>query len=156
MAGGAAGGVAGRGRGEGIVARHLVLAWGVPPFELDAESVILRLQLVDGLVRFTLNVVSDVAHMDDLVISRAEAATCILKVHADNVELAAQGRGGVQLRVILTLELVMLALQRLELLVQAEILSDKITADDVAMLVLSLDKGGFIVHSGLRVMSLPR
>ena len=73
----------------------------------------------------------------------------------NNIELAMQGRGGVQLQVILTLELVMLALQRLELLVQAEILSDKIATDDVAMLVLSLDKGGFIVHSRLCVMSLP-
>ena len=109
--GGAAGGVAGRGCGEGIAARHLASAWGVPPFELDAESVVLRLQLVDGLIRFMLNVISNVACADDLIVSRAEAATCILKVHVDNVELVAQGRGGVQLRVILTLELVMLVLQ---------------------------------------------
>ena len=53
------------------------------------------------------------------------------------------------------LELIMLALQQLELLAQAEILSNKIAADDVATLVLSLDEGGFIVHSGLRIMSLP-
>ena len=73
----------------------------------------------------------------------------------NKIELAVQGRGGVQLQVVLTLELVMLALQRLELLVQAEILSDKIAADDIAILVLSLDKGRSIIHSRLRVMSLP-
>ena len=127
----------------------------MPPFELEAEHFVLVLQLTDGLVRFTLNVVSDVARADDLVISRAEAATSIFKVHADSVELATQGRGGVLLRVILPPEIVVLPLQRLELLVHAEILRDEIAADDVATLVLSLDKGGFVVHSGLRVMSLP-
>ena len=98
-----AGGVAGWGHGEGIVVRHLVSAQGVPPFELDTEGVVLLLQLIDGFVHFTLNGVSDIACADDLIISQAEVAMCILKVHMNNVKLAAQGRGGVQLQVILTL-----------------------------------------------------
>jgi len=52
-------------------------------------------------------------------------------------------------------EIVLLPLQQLELLVHAEILHDKITVDDVAMLVLSLDEGGFVIYSRLCVMSLP-
>ena len=82
-------------------------------------------------------------------------ATSILKVHADSVKLTTQGRGGVLLRVVLLPEIVVLPLQRLELLVHTEILHNEIAVDDVATLVLSLDKGGFIVHSGLCVMSLP-
>jgi len=41
----------------------------VPPFELEAERFVLVLQLANGLVRFMLNVVSDVARADDLVVS---------------------------------------------------------------------------------------
>ena len=132
-----------------------MLARGVPPFDLEAEHVILVLQLADGLVRFTLNVVSDVAHADNLIISQVVAVTSILKVHADSVELAMQGRGGVLLQVVLSPEIVVLPLQRLELLVHAEILCNEIAADDIATLVLSLDKGGFVIHSRLHVMSLP-
>jgi len=128
----------------------------VPPFDLEAERVILVLQLADGLVHFTLNVVSDIVCADDLIVSRAEVATSIFKVHVDSVELATQGRGGVLLRVVLSPEIIVLPLQRLELLVHAEILRDEIAADDIATLVLSLDEGGFVIHSGLCVMSLPR
>jgi len=39
--------------------------------------------------------------------------------------------------------------------VHAEILCDEIAVDNIVTLVLSLDKGGFVVHSGLHVMSLP-
>ena len=137
------------------MARQLVLAQGMPLFKLEVEHVVLLLQLVDGFVRFMLNVISDITCMDDLVISRAEVAMCILKVHVNNVKLVAQGCGGIQLQVISMLKLIILALQRLELLAQAEILSNKIAVDDVTTLVLSLDKGGFIVHSGLHIMSLP-
>jgi len=66
-----------------------------------------------------------------------------------------QGRGGVLLQVVLSPEIIVLPLQQLELLVHAEILRDEIAVDDVVMLVLSLDKGGFVIHSRLRVMSLP-
>jgi len=79
------------------MARQLASVQGVPPFDLEAERVVLVLQLADGLVRFTLNVVSDITCADDLVVSRVEAATSIFKVHADSVELATQGRGGVLL-----------------------------------------------------------
>ena len=84
---------------------------GVPPFELEAERFVLVLQLADGLVRFMLNVVSDVVCVDDLVISRAEVVMSIFKVHTDSVKLATQGRGGVLLRVVLLLEIVVLPLQ---------------------------------------------
>ena len=45
VAGGTAGGMArmGWGHGEGIAARQLVSVQGVPPFELEAEHIILLL-----------------------------------------------------------------------------------------------------------------
>ena len=101
----------GWGHGEGIAARQLASARGVPPFELEAERFVCVLQLTDGLVRFTLNVVSDIVCADDLVISRAEVATSIFKVHMDSVKLVMQGHGGVLLQVILSPEIVMLPLQ---------------------------------------------
>ena len=64
-----AGGMAGQGHGEGIIVRHLASVQGVPLFKLDTEGVVLLLQLVNGFVCFMLNVVSDVTHVDDLVIS---------------------------------------------------------------------------------------
>ena len=69
VVGGTARGMVGQGRGEGITVRHLASARGVPLFKLDMEGVVLLLQLVNGFVHFTLNVVSDVAHVDDLIIS---------------------------------------------------------------------------------------
>jgi len=79
----------------------------------------------------------------------------IFKVHANSVKLMTQGHGGVLLQVILMLEIVLLPLQQLELLVQAEVLCNEIAMDDVPMLVLSLDKGGFVIYSRLCVISLP-
>ena len=91
--------------------RQLASAWGVPPFELEAECIVLLLQLADSLVCFMVNVVSNIVHMDDLIISQVEVATWIFKVHANSIELAMQGCGGVLLQVILIPEIVLLPLQ---------------------------------------------